>query len=168
MRRAHSAFWPPPSLLLSLVIAVVISTTVSSPLSGECVLCRQCGADVSDGVHIVNQFSPSALVRGNQSLFGARDVQVQVLENPLGVRFRVVTFTKASCGPGHTWHNEHSWFPGYIWRHCLCPRCGHHLGWIFIPQSMVSLKTLYALSLDNILGEQFSDSLMVVPKAYQS
>jgi len=26
-----------------------------------------------------------------------------------------------------------SWFPGYMWRYCLCARCTSHLGWSYQP-----------------------------------
>ena len=26
-----------------------------------------------------------------------------------------------------------SWFPGYMWRFCICAQCGHHLGWSYQP-----------------------------------
>jgi hypothetical protein len=26
-----------------------------------------------------------------------------------------------------------SWFPGYLWRLCLCAQCNHHLGWSYQP-----------------------------------
>ena len=61
-------------------------------------LCRSCGADIADAGYIsTNRFSPEALIQGNQSLFGKQSVAVQLLQNPLGIRFRVVVVDKASC-----------------------------------------------------------------------
>jgi hypothetical protein len=60
-------------------------------------LCRRCGADIADASYIRNRFSPEAVVHGNQSLFGRRNVAIQLLENSLGIRFRVVTVDKANC-----------------------------------------------------------------------
>lgn len=61
------------------------------------ILCRGCGADIADASYIRNRFSPEALIHGNQSLFGKQSVAVQLLENPLGIRFRVVVVNKAHC-----------------------------------------------------------------------
>jgi hypothetical protein len=60
-------------------------------------LCRSCGADIADSSYIYNHFSPEALIRGNQSLFRKQSVAVQLLENPLGIRFQVVVVDKANC-----------------------------------------------------------------------
>lgn len=60
-------------------------------------LCRGCGADIADSSYIHNRFSPEALIYGNQSLFGKQSVAVQLLENPLGIRFRVLVVNKAKC-----------------------------------------------------------------------
>jgi hypothetical protein len=60
-------------------------------------LCRVCGADIADSSYIHNRFSPEALIYGNQSLFGKQSVAVQLLENPLGIRFRVLVLNKANC-----------------------------------------------------------------------
>ncbi|KAJ9591440.1 hypothetical protein L9F63_002046 [Diploptera punctata] len=144
--------------------------------STDYLLCRGCGADIADAGYILNnRFSPEALIQGNQSLFGKQNIAVQLLQNPLGIRFRVVVVDKASCIGIAEWHSEHSWYPGYAWKHCLCSHCGHHLGWIFEPigTAVEERKTpsgggFYALILDNVLSESFSDSLMIVPKTYKS
>ena len=60
-------------------------------------LCRRCGADIADSSYISNRFSPEALIHGNQSLFRKQSVAVQHLENPLGIRFRVVVVNKSNC-----------------------------------------------------------------------
>ncbi|KDR24418.1 protein cereblon homolog [Zootermopsis nevadensis] len=138
-------------------------------------LCRGCGADIADSSYIHNRFSSEALIYGNQSLFGKQSVAVQLLENPLGIRFRVLVVNKAKCIGVDEWHSEFSWYPGYAWKHCLCSHCGHHLGWIFEPlaSAVVDRKTasdqgFYGLILDNLLTESFSDSLIIVPKSYKS
>ncbi|CAG2063332.1 unnamed protein product, partial [Timema podura] len=123
-------------------------------------LCRECGADTADSSYLYNIFSPLALVQSNQSLFGRHSVPVQLLENPLGIRFRVVTISKASCTGVDQWQSDFSWFPGYAWKFCLCTHCGHHLGWLFEPlksankdQRTVSKNGFYAIILDNVLSE---------------
>ncbi|XP_067013845.2 protein cereblon [Anabrus simplex] len=143
--------------------------------TSDCLLCRQCGYDVSDVIHLHRRFSPSALVRGNQSLFGPQRVEYQVLENPLGIQFKVVTVARARCAATEEWHSEFSWFPGYAWKHCLCIHCGHHLGWIFEPLATAvkgqvgpTNQGFYAIILDNILSEKFSDSLLIIPRVFKS
>ena len=32
------------------------------------------------------------------------------------------------------WSSEHTWYPGYAWRVCVCPQCGQQLGWMFEPE----------------------------------
>nr|CAD7263417.1 unnamed protein product [Timema shepardi] len=129
-------------------------------LHHDFLLCRECGADTADSSYLYNIFSPLALVQSNQSLFGRRSVPVQFLENPLGIRFRVVTISKASCTGVDQWQSDFSWFPGYAWKFCLCTHCGHHLGWLFEPlksanedQRTVSKNGFYAIILDNVLSE---------------
>lgn len=64
----------------------------------EYLICRQCGADAADTYYVYDHFSPEALhVRMNQSIFGRTDVAVQLLENPFGMQFEVVTVAKALC-----------------------------------------------------------------------
>lgn len=64
----------------------------------EYLVCRQCGADTADTYYIYDHFSPEAMhVKTNQSIFGRTDVAVQLLENPFGMQFEVVTVAKALC-----------------------------------------------------------------------
>ncbi|XP_041974579.1 protein cereblon-like isoform X1 [Aricia agestis] len=67
-----------------------------------------------------------------------------------------------------------SWFPGYTWRICTCPHCGQHLGWTFESTTDKSDNSdiehthkFHGLILSNILGENFTDSLMMMPKVYK-
>ncbi|XP_045510636.1 uncharacterized protein LOC123705711 [Colias croceus] len=65
-----------------------------------------------------------------------------------------------------------SWFPGYSWRICVCPHCGHHLGWTFSHTDSNNIEsdevdTFHGLILSSILGENFTDSLIMMPKMYK-
>lgn len=41
------------------------------------------------------------------------------------------------------WSSDYSWFPGYKWRVCLCPKCSRHLGWMFEPEDSESIDSLH-------------------------
>ncbi|XP_015604094.1 protein cereblon homolog [Cephus cinctus] len=139
-------------------------------------LCRQCGADLASSGSIVNHLSPEATVVVNQTLFGKAGVEIQVLTNPLGIQFGLITVSKAFCvGIAGKWHTEFSWFPGYAWKHCMCNYCSSVLGWMFEPietatseRIFPSSKGFYALILNQILSETFANSLLVVPKSYRN
>ncbi|CAH0698892.1 unnamed protein product [Spodoptera exigua] len=140
----------------------------------ELLLCRKCGADVADSYYLFSKPSPGARKTEKQNLFGQQNVTVQTLVNPFGIKFEVVTAEKARCdniGPNQ---GADSWFPGYSWRICACPHCGQHLGWTFEKtdsivekQSSENIKTFHGLILRNILGENFTDSLIMMPKMYK-
>ena len=66
------------------------------------------------------------------------------------------------------WQSEASWFPGFVWRVCVCPQCGHHLGWIFEPEDLVSpgqdrasSTGFYGLILASVIDESFAESLTI-------
>ncbi|PZC87217.1 protein cereblon [Helicoverpa armigera] len=139
----------------------------------ELLLCRKCGADVADSYYLFSKPSPGARKTEKQNLFGQQNVTVQTLVNPFGIKFEVVTAEKARCdniGPNQ---GADSWFPGYSWRICACPHCGQHLGWTFEKtdaadkHSSENIKSFHGLILRNILGENFTDSLIMMPKMYK-
>lgn len=66
-----------------------------------------------------------------------------------------------------------TWFPGYAWRISVCPQCHQHLGWKFQPINFNHVthtedETFVALILDKLLEEELSNSLLLVPKSYNS
>merc|ERR1711864_12427 len=104
-----------------------------------------------------SQLSPMNLERGNMSLFGTPGprVPVELLRNPSGVQFRVVTFARTGCQGVGDWTGLASWYPGYHWKVCVCSHCGAHLGWMFEPEDTADTSRLkpseagfYALILD--------------------
>ncbi|XP_072935750.1 protein cereblon-like [Epargyreus clarus] len=142
----------------------------------ELLLCRKCGADVADSHYIFNKYSPGAQKTEKRNLFGRQNVTVQTLINPFGVKFEIVTTEKARCNNVGSNQGADSWFPGHTWRICTCPNCGQHLGWTFekstdhqhaVEHEKDYVKLFYGLILNNILGENFTDSLITMPKMYR-
>ena len=74
--------------------------------------------------------------------------------NPEGIRFEILTFSKALGG-----HQtgiptlEHTWFADHAWSYCHCDECGQHLGWFYIGQhdfvGLIKSRIVRALHLRN-------------------
>ncbi|XP_022201054.1 uncharacterized protein LOC111057891 isoform X2 [Nilaparvata lugens] len=163
------------SCLASAIFFILLTSCVSKneeiKPTVDFLLCRQCGTDLASANTIVSYLSPAAEGRKNVTLFGLQNVLLQTLRNPLNIKFQVITLTKANCiGTGH-WNVDDSWFPGYAWKTCLCTHCNNHLGWLFEPiatahngRQYTSSKGFYALILDNVISEFYSNSLLATPK----
>ena len=136
--------------VLTVVSNIVVSTTeIFRSMGGErvegdsdniaednSVLCRNCGMEVADPSYLkVSPLSPFFLERQNVSMFGSSlSIPVETLRNPAGFEFRVISFSTGGCQGVGDWTEEASWYPGYLWRVCVCPQCGAHLGWMFEPE----------------------------------
>ncbi|XP_049887673.1 protein cereblon-like isoform X2 [Pectinophora gossypiella] len=137
----------------------------------ELLLCRKCGSDVADSFYLFNKLSPGARKTEKQNLFGRQNVSVQTLVNPFGINFDIVTAEKARCENLGLPQGADSWFPGYVWRICACPRCGHHLGWTFESVADPSqekpkdqIQQFHGLILSNVLGENYNDANVAAKK----
>lgn len=142
------------------------------------ILCRACGHELAHGTDI--HFVPSrlALSSRNDTLVGGRRVNVQLLENPHGHRFEVITFRRADVTQHWPADKHFSWFPGFSWTVATCPRCNTHLGWAFQPSDWPdtvtktafedSELTFLALITHRLLNEDFASSLLMTPKSFVS
>ena len=61
-----------------------------------------------------------------------------------------------------------------LWRVCVCPRCGYHVGWMFEPEDLVdplqpkpSAHGFYGIVLDKGIDENFSDSVTLAHRPLQ-
>lgn len=63
----------------------------------EYVICRHCGSDITVSNFFEEKLSPLALSFTNQTFYDTKSVLIQTLENPLGIRFKVVVTKKAHC-----------------------------------------------------------------------
>ena len=130
--------------VLTTVTNIVVTTTEilytgdgdSHKDKDNSVLCRNCGMEVADPSFLrVSPLSPFFLERQNVSMFGSSlSIPVETLRNPAGFEFQVISFSAGGCQGVGDWREEASWYPGYLWRVCVCPQCGAHLGWMFEPE----------------------------------
>lgn len=68
------------------------------------------------------------------------------------------------------WSITYTWFPGFAWKVCLCPKCASHLGWMFEPietatkeQIFPSDKGFYAITVKNIVAESCKYRALALP-----
>ncbi|XP_063834677.1 protein cereblon-like [Ostrinia nubilalis] len=136
----------------------------------ELLLCRKCGTDIADSSYLISILSPGAIKVEEHNLFGRENVTVQTLVNPFGVKFEIITIEKSRCKVLGSPQGADSWFPGYTWRLCACS-CGKHLGWVFESSDESNVhkenQSFHGLILNNILSENFTDSLIMLPNIYK-
>ncbi|CAL8344187.1 unnamed protein product [Lota lota] len=140
-------------------------------------LCRSCGHEVATVEDINSVPSPLALSHRNDSLLGDKPLHIQLLQNPHGHQFEIITFRTADVAKRWPAVGGFSWFPGFTWTIASCPRCGAHLGWGFqpsewpltVPDSRFdhSELTFLALITDRLLNEDFAPSLLIL-KSFSS
>eukprot|EP00088_Acartia_fossae_P004932 TRINITY_DN12157_c0_g1_i2.p1 TRINITY_DN12157_c0_g1~~TRINITY_DN12157_c0_g1_i2.p1 ORF type:complete len:173 (-),score=26.89 TRINITY_DN12157_c0_g1_i2:227-745(-) len=143
---------------------------IQSP-TDETILCRSCGRGLADPSFLhTSHLSPEYLARRNHTkLFGSSGVvSVEKLRNPAGVQFEIVTFDTAGCSGVGNWEKEGTWFPGYLWRVCVCPKCGAHVGWMFEPEDLLSSTRVqpkpsqagfYGIILKKVISEDFAHTV---------
>ncbi|GAB0091622.1 protein cereblon [Sergentomyia squamirostris] len=164
-----------------LILCVCSLEASEETLLKDFLICRSCGSDVGLSNFLLYKISPLALSASNETLF-EDNILVQELENPLGIRYRIVLLRHAVCAHIDSvqindisdkieWSNYFSWFPGFSWKLCLCAQCGTHLGWMFEPietatesQAFPSAEGFYAIILPSIISESFVNSLLMREK----
>jgi len=137
----------------------------------DTILCRSCGKGLADPHFLhTSQLSPEFLARRNHtSLFGSeKAVSVEKLRNPHGVEFEIVSFDKAGCRGIGNWEKEGTWFPGFLWRVCICPKCQTHVGWMFEPEDLLEKKQdrpsqagFYGIILKKVIDEDFAHTVTI-------
>ncbi|ELU09887.1 hypothetical protein CAPTEDRAFT_128319, partial [Capitella teleta] len=98
-------------------------------ISPDCLLCRQCGHEVAIAKDLYPQPSKLAIGQRNDTILGVPGTLIQLLQNPHGKNFEVITTKRADVYKYDKAVVEYSWFEGFSWRLAVCPRCGAHLGW---------------------------------------
>ncbi|XP_068214885.1 uncharacterized protein [Palaemon carinicauda] len=167
-----------PNALLFVFSGIIVFAGVlcENNLDHDHILCRKCGNELTENFleNFINITSPQSESINRISLFGHNHLVVQSLRNPADYVFYLVTVKVAGCKGIGEWYSEHTWFPGYSWKVCICPRCNAQLGWVFEPtekiqSGSVTLKPsgegFYGLIVDNLISEDFSESLVItLPK----
>jgi len=165
--------WGKSRTLLQLLVLEAVTGSIAGTSAQHEVLCRNCGKEVGDPSYLrASPLSPEFLERQNLTVFGSEvKLPVEKLRNPAGIEFEVVTFGRAGCKGVGEWTGEASWYPGYLWRACVCPSCRAQLGWMFEPEDTAtedreqpSEAGFYAIILSKVIDEDFASTLTLAPK----
>lgn len=121
--------WSALGVFLWLVGAVAVA--------GHEILCRRCGAVISDHEHLLTEDQSPPYYSGelkavakDQSQDGIE--QVREVTNAVGQSFEVALFKNAAVNSVyHTKSIQDSFFPGYAWQIAECPHCKSFVGWSF-------------------------------------
>lgn len=126
------------------------------------ILCRNCGSDITLSDTVISKSSPKSRYSFNDTLFYKDDVLVQVFDTDLFFHYPLISFTYSTCVPTGEWEESTSWYPGYLWKPCVCPDCGAYIGFVFEPINPSSVEpstTFYGLILSSLISEHFLNSL---------
>ncbi|XP_062854933.1 uncharacterized protein si:ch211-51h9.7 [Trichomycterus rosablanca] len=176
LMKVHMSLW-----MLLLYAVLWQKTALIAACSGSdelLLLCRFCGHEVALEKHVHFMPSPLALSHRNNTIIGERRVAVQLLENPQGFRFEVLSFKQADVLKHWPADDHFTWFPGFSWTVATCPRCKTHLGWAFQPSEWpktvtreefeASDWTFVTLIADRLLREHVASTLLMTPKSFKS
>ncbi|XP_053695850.1 protein cereblon-like [Sabethes cyaneus] len=158
--------------VFQLFTTSILDSSAEETVPEDFFICRSCGHDVSLSNFLIDKHSPLAIGSSNQTLLTGKQVVVQEVQNTLGIRFKIVVVNQAYCAKVDSWSTLHSWFPGYSWKLCVCPKCRTHLGWMFEPIETATSRRyfpgengFYALIYSNIISERYVNSLLMREKA---
>lgn len=166
-------------LILSLYFYFLVSVSSSGPEAVFYLLCKSCGHQVAVSSDLIFKKSPFTLqTRNDSSLFHSHDhhelekyqrepnatfAMVQLLRNPHGVNFELITLRQATLLLiNETESLEDTWFPNFKWTVALCPQCRTHLGWFF--RSIYDKESFVAIIMDKLLNSRYAESLVIEPK----
>lgn len=167
----------PISLVFLIVLRFICATETESNSAEETIIedffiCRTCGNDVSLTNLAFDKYSPLALSATNHTFSEKRTILVQEVQNPRGIRFNIFLVKQANCAKVHPWSSKSTWFPGYAWKVCVCPKCHTLIGWMFEPIENATAELnfpsdggFYALIFQHIISEGYANSLLMKEKA---
>lgn len=133
-------------------------------------LCRKCGHGIVKPVDFIFVPTAKALRQRNDTISAEKKTLIQLLENPQGNKFEVITARNTNAINVGEKSDEFSWFPGFSWEILICPHCGFHLGWKFTPADLEEEGEFhfFGLILSHLIGSTYAGSLLMTPKTYQS
>ena len=111
---------------LALFAAVVVVDASSD------IICKKCGTNITDTEYFLSIRSDVSRDSTEKFLFHQKNVLTQLFRNPEGKYFEVVTSSRANLKCNSHSTLDHTFFKGYAWSPCVCPKCGIHHGWLFL------------------------------------
>lgn len=175
--------------LLKLIIFLhvyYVYVLVADNLHVNYLLCKNCGHEIASIEDIVYVKSPLAIQTWNDTLFhdwhygdsanshampdqtSSHDESrmystIQLLKNPHGNTFEIITMRRTNfLLLNNTKSLQDTWFPNFKWTIGVCPNCLNHLGWYF--ESILGEEGFFAVILDQIISQNYADTLIIQPK----
>jgi hypothetical protein len=175
--------------MLTLIIflySYFVLIIIASESDKNIFLCKNCGHSLANVNDFIYKKSPMSLqIWNDSSLFHNHNdpksmyknyenhtlkhesmpnsATIQLLRNPHGNTFEVVTLRKADFFLLNSSKSlQDTWFPNYKWTIGLCPHCMVHIGWYF--ESITGQDGFFAIILDKLLNSHVADTLIFEPK----
>ena len=156
--------------IIFLIYLYFVFVLLAHNLNDEFLLCKHCGYEIAYIKHIFYKKSPQALKAWNDTKFIVYNhtdrshsaTTIQMLVNPLGNHFELITVTEANLSlVNNTKSIKDTWFPNFTWTIGLCPQCMGHIGWYF--ESIFGETNCFCLIVDKLLDESYADSIILKP-----
>ena len=109
---------------LSCILLLILFQIISSHL-----YCKVCNSFITTQASFFEYKSPQRL----NYLELSETNYTQFFENPYGRKFEVITSKHAELNCENKLYEKDTFFPGYYWSICTCPKCGSRQGWKFTP-----------------------------------
>ncbi len=157
-------------------------------LDEQFILCKNCGHELARVSDLIYKKSPFALqTRNDTTVFQIYNhshannkhnsgkplpplvATVQLLRNPHGSEFELVTLSKADVHfLNETKSFEATWFPNFSWTIILCPHCLQHIGWYFESVESKLVAPFFAFILENIFNEKNADESIIIQPRFNT
>ncbi|XP_071958831.1 uncharacterized protein [Antedon mediterranea] len=143
-------------IIIIFFIQLIDKTYAHPHTHKDVLICRHCGHDIVKASDL-EYFPATKVVQSREStILGIPDILVQLLRNPQGSTFDVITATDAQVLVDSKVYQSDSWFEDTAWQITRCPRCHSQMGWKYQPSdSYDEEEVFHGLILNHLVHEDY-------------